>query len=133
MGINTEATSNMNYLLAAGLGLLGLVIFIARLNEIELPFISDDKGTFLILSVLGFLMCTLAMNIAIEKYGWTDIFVVLSSLLGILVVFLMGIVIFNLPFISTDRDALNLLIVLLGMKVLLTNSQRIFDLLGILY
>lgn len=133
MGINTEATSNMNYLLAAGLGLLGMIIFIAHLNETELPFISDDKGAFLTLSVIGFLMCSLAMNVAIEDYGWTDIFVVLSSLLGILVVFLVGIVVFNLPFISTDRDALNLLVVLLGMKVLLTNSHRIFDLLGILY
>ncbi|MHA1994694.1 MAG: hypothetical protein ACW97Z_09150 [Candidatus Hodarchaeales archaeon] len=134
MEIGKELTVNITYLGAAILGLMGIIIIIAHFNDVELPFISNDRGAFVAISIIGFIMCTLVMGHAIESYGWIDPAVLISSIIGGIIVILIGLILFNidLPILSNGRNSFLLLITLVGTKVLLTNVQRIFDIFGII-
>ncbi|MHA1977501.1 MAG: hypothetical protein ACW98F_04270 [Candidatus Hodarchaeales archaeon] len=134
MELQKELTINLTYLGAILIGIVGVIIIIARLNDVNLPFVSNDKGAILALSTLGFLMCTMVMKFAIEKYGWMDISVLVSSILGGLIVLLVVAVFLNIeiPLISDDRIAFLTLGALLGIKVILTNGQRLLAISGII-
>jgi hypothetical protein len=134
MSVNS-GTINLMYLIAVLIGTIGVIIVIARLNDTDIPFISSDKAAFFALGIVGFIMCILVMKHGIELYGWTDLFVIISSVLGTVILLLVAVVIFQIenPIISNDRTALFLLTGLLLAKVILANGQRLLDLVGILY
>jgi hypothetical protein len=129
------SNENLMYIAAFIIGVLGTFIVITQLNGKTLPFISDDRTAFLVLGSIGFIMCTMVMGKAIEKYGFFDPLVLISSIIGIIMTIMILMVIFKLdiPYLASDYDAFLVLAALFVIKILLTNFQKLSDILGILY
>jgi hypothetical protein len=123
------------YILAAIFGVLALVLALAQLNDSPIPFISGIREAFFALAIIGFASCSFAMYASGELYGWLDPFHILATVIGVLLMVLVGAVFFQiqLPFVSDDGTAFLVLAVLILIKVVITNGQRILDLAGILY
>ena len=135
MAVENTNSVNLVYVIAFILGIIGIGIVLTRIYNIELPFITDDRGAFIALGILAFLMCILVMKYGIENYGWVDPIIIITSIIGILVFLLIGVVFFNIstPLNLDDRSALILLAILVVTKMFLANGQRILDVLGIIY
>ena len=123
------------YIFAALIGVLALILVLAQLTDSPIPFISGDREAFFALAIIGFAMCSFGMYASGELYGWLDPLRILAIVIGILNLVLVGAVFFQiqLPFISDDQTAFLVLAVLILIKFVITNGQRILDLTGILY
>jgi len=119
-------STNIVYLFAFILGLVGIGLILTRFYNIKIPFISSDMDIFIFLSVLGFIMCTLVMGKGIEKYGWFDPFVFISSILGVLIVILIGVVLLNIstPWNLNEHNGLILLIILTALSMEICGNDR---------
>ena len=126
---------NSLYIFAALIGVLVLLLVLAQVNDSPIPFISGDREAFFTLAIIGFTMCSLGMYASGELYGWLDPFRILAIVIGVLLMVLVGAVFFQiqLPFVSDDQTAFLVLAVLILVKLVITNGQRILDLAGILY
>ena len=126
---------NSLYILAALIGVLALILVLARVNDSPIPFISGDREAFFALAIIGFAMCSLGMYASGELYGWLDPIRILAIVIGVLLIVLVGAVFFQIqiPFISDVETAFLVLAVLILIKFVIANGQRIFDLAGILY
>ncbi|MHA2105161.1 MAG: hypothetical protein ACW981_17150, partial [Candidatus Hodarchaeales archaeon] len=63
---------NSLYIFAALMGVLALILVLARLNDSPIPFISGNREAFFALAIIGFAMCSLGMYASGELYGWLD-------------------------------------------------------------
>ncbi|MHA2173785.1 MAG: hypothetical protein ACXAB2_08200 [Candidatus Hodarchaeales archaeon] len=129
------SNENLMYIAAFIIGLLGNFIVITQLNGKTLPFISDDRTAFLVLGSIGFIMCTMVMGKAVGKYGFFDPLVLISSIIGIIMTIMILMVIFkiDIPYLASDYDAFLVLAALFVIKILLTNFQKLSDILGIFH
>ena len=123
---------NSLYIFAALIGVLALFLVLAQLNDSPIPFISGEREAFFALAIIGFAMCSFGMYASGELYGWLDPLRILAIVIGILNLMLVGAVFFQiqLPFISDDQTAFLVLAVLILIKFVITNGQRILDLAG---
>ena len=126
---------NSLYIIAAFIGVLALILVLAQLNDSPIPFISGDREAFFALAIIGFAMCAFGMYASGELYGWLDPFRIVAIVLGVLNLVLVGAIFFQiqLPFISDVQTAFLVLAVLILIKFVIANGQRILDLAGILY
>ena len=140
MAVKKETTVNpliLNslYIIAAIIGVLAIILALAQLNDSPIPFISGNREAFYALAIIGFASCSFGMYASGELYGWLDPFRILAIVIGVLLMVLVGAVFFQiqLPFVSDDQTAFLVLAVLILVKLVITNGQRILDLAGILY
>ena len=126
---------NSLYIVAAIFGVLALILALAQLTDSPIPLISGIREAFFALTILGFVSCSFAMYASGELYGWLDPIHILAAVIGVLLTVLVGAVFFQiqLPFVSDDGTAFLILAVLILIKVVMVNSQRILDSAGILY
>lgn len=140
MAVQQEMTSNymvfnIMYLVAALLGVLVVFIFLSRINNFEIPLVSDDRSAFFTIAIIGIIMCGLVMFPSMEMYGFLDPIRTAVMIVGVLTLILVISVFFKfeLPIINDDREYLITLVTFMSIQFILTNLQRILDLLGILY
>ena len=126
---------NSLYIIAALIGVLALILVLAQLNDSPIPFISGDREAFFTLAIIGFASCSFGMYASGELYGWLDPFRILLMVIGVFNLVLVGAVFFQieLPFISDVETAFLVLAVLILIKFVIANGQRILDLAGKLY
>ncbi len=133
----TKDSSNVNliYLIAFFIGLIAILLVIARLEARNLPYIYNDRTAFFVLAGIGFIGCTMVMGKALEKYGFSDPLVFISSVLGVIITILFVMFLFkiNIPFITNDYEAFLALGLLITSKIFLANFQKLVDILGIFY
>jgi hypothetical protein len=101
------------------LGLLTTAFVAAALANVKIPMIDNDRAAFIVLAVLGVVMCSLGMRI--EIYGWLNPFNVVGIVLGSLLLLLTALVLFDvrLPLITSDRAAMVAMAVIMVIKVVL--------------
>ena len=135
MTVENTNSVNIIYIIAFILGLIGFGIVLSRIYDFNIPFITTDKEAFIVFGILAFIMCTLVMNHGIENYGWMDPVIIVASIIGALILLLIVVVFFNIPtpLNLDDRGSLILLAILVVLKMLLANGQRVLDVLGIVY
>jgi len=126
---------NILYLFGALIGVLVVILVLAQFTGSSIPFISGDIEAFYALAIIGFAMCSFGMYASGELYGWLDPIRILAIVIGVFNLVLVGSVFFQieLPFISNIETAFLLLAVLILVKFIITNGQRILDLAGKLY
>jgi hypothetical protein len=119
--MNTTSTPfNGNYLIAAILGILAVVLVFFFLTGRPIPLISGERAAFIALAVLGLAMCaTGGIGTAIGQYGWAHPITIIGSILGVLALVLVGATLLNirLPLVPDDRAAFIALAVLGFAKV----------------
>ena len=126
---------NILYIIAALIGVLALFFVLAHLNGSPIPFISGEREAFYALALIGFVMCSFGIYASGELYGWLDPIRMVAIVIGVFLIALVAAIFFQiqLPFISDDRTAFLILAILILIKFIITNGQRILDLAGILY
>jgi hypothetical protein len=117
MSSNVEIANRVSGLSSA-LGLIALLLVFVLLTGRRVPLVSDERGIFIALAVVGFLMCTFGGLRGIqpgEWLGWGNVFGIMMGILaGILIIgMLIGI---KLPSISGYREASLVLVTIILSK-----------------
>ena len=78
----------------------------------------SDRAVMILLFAAGMALCLTGMKI--ETYGWTNPFNLAGSILGAGILLLVAAVLmgFQLPWISSDRDAFTVLSILIVLKII---------------
>lgn len=113
--MNTQSTRNRLPSLAIGIVItLWIVIVLAGWHS---ALGLSDRAAFIALLVAGITMCTTGMEI--QRYGWTNPFNLLGSVIGVVILLLVVAVFINLPLpgLNNDRSAFIALAALVALKV----------------
>jgi hypothetical protein len=116
-----------DYVIAAALGGLAVVLMLVFFSGAVLPVISSARAVFFILAFIGIAMCTLGgIGPAIKLYGWSNPITLLGSLLGLMALVLIAAVLFDLrlPLVTNEREAVIALALIGLVKVILAGVQR---------
>ena len=124
---NEELMFLILYLIGTLLGVIVLLILLSVYNKSDFFFLKTTDLKFYGLFLAGFTMCAIVMFSAINYSGWNDIFVILSSILGIalLTIFVMFILNINFLFLSSKDDFIYTLGALIFLKVGIATFQRV--------
>ena len=115
------------YMLATLLGIIAALIVVSVYNKNDFFILKNDNSKFYGLFVVGFVMCSLTMNSAISYSGWTNLFLIISSLLGIALLLTLIVFYFNIQvvFLSNKTSLIYFLASLIFVKVGLATVHRI--------
>lgn len=107
--------------------LIAAIVFIAVTGK-KVPVLSNIRVAMGLVLVLGMAMCTSGIGRVAVLQQWTHPLAILGYLLGatILVIGLGTIFGWKLPFIQSDVQAMLIVAVLMGLKVLNTLVHSIF-------
>ena len=108
MNTNTPASTPVSNLLLAVLGIVAAVVIFFVLTNRPLPLLTTDRAALITLVILGFAMCTIGgSGKAFSTYGWNSPLTITGSILGVLVLLVLGARLLNisLPLIVDDRAA----------------------------
>ncbi|WP_455142835.1 hypothetical protein [Candidatus Hodarchaeum mangrovi] len=118
---------NMNLLTELALIILGLIvlgIMYLILNKQEVPFLSSTNQTFIVLFIIGFMMCILAIGTRLNWTGnnWIHPFILLGIIIGALIIILSALIFLNisLPFNINEYQSLLILGSLIILKWLIS-------------
>ena len=120
MTTTTNGSSRGNHLITIVVisVLAGLLIF-AWLGGVALPVITDDRGAFFALAILGFGLCAFGAgsDVRMSKWGRSPSSII-GIILGILSLGLIGAQLFNieLPLAATAREAFVALALIIAIK-----------------
>ena len=103
------------YLLATFLSIIALFLLLSVYNNTSFPFLNSDEDKFYGLFALGFVLCALVIDSSTKFSGWSNIFVLLSIILGIALFGLLVLFFYNidLGILTTKSDFIYLLGVIL--------------------
>jgi hypothetical protein len=90
------------------LGIVAAILIFFVLSNRPLPLITNDRAALIALVIIGFAMCTVGgSGKAFAAYGWAHPITIIGSVLGVLILALVGarLVNLNLPLIVDDRAA----------------------------
>jgi hypothetical protein len=97
-----------NVVLSVILGLVAAGVTWAGLER-RLPFISDERGLFLTVAGVGFVMCCIGLPLASgqKAFSWLNPFVLVATVLGVLAMILIVLVLTGrqVPLLSGERQA----------------------------
>ena len=115
------------FLLATLLSVLGLFIILSVYNQTNLLFLKTDTDKFYGLFVVGFVLCALVIDSSTKFAGWTNIFVLLSIVIGIALFVIFGLFFFNinLGILTQKSDFIYLLGLGIFLKVGIATIHRI--------
>ena len=115
------------YLIATVLGIIIAFIGISVYNKTDFFFLKSESMKFYSIFIIGFTMCSLVMNSAINVSGWNDLFVILSSLVGMALIITLILFTFNVQsmILNNKSNLIYFLISLIFLKVGLATIHRI--------
>ena len=115
------------YLLATLLSVLGLFIILSVYNQTNFLFLKSDTDKFYGLFVVGFVLCALVIDSSTKFAVWTNIFVLLSIVIGIAKFEIFGLFFFNidLGILTQKSDFIYLLGLGIFLKVGIATIHRI--------
>lgn len=118
-------TARWNTLFSAVLGLLVTVFVISVLTALKVPLISGEKASFIVLAVLGAVLCVGGNSHSATMFGWmnpvywTNPINIMGMILGIVALLLAVFVLagINVPFLRGQRTAFIVLAAIIFLKV----------------
>lgn len=107
--------------------LIAAIAFIAVTGK-KVPILSNTRVAMVSVLVLGMAMCTSGIGRVAALQQWTHPLAILGYLLGalILVIGLSTIFSWKLPFIQSDAQAILVVVILMGLKVVNTLVHSLF-------
>lgn len=124
MNNNLPASNTVSHLIPAVLGVVAAIVIFFVLTNRPLPLITTDRAALIVLVIIGFMMCTIGgSGKAFSTYGWASPVTIIGSVLGLLVLLLVGarLVNINLPLIVDDRAAF-VAIAVIGVAKVIINA-----------
>jgi len=119
------APINLNVIVLALL--IAAVVFVAATGK-KIPVISNTRVAISVILLLGMTMCTSGIGRVAAIQQWTHPLAILGYLLGALILFIgLGTVFgWKLPYIQSDAQAILIVAVLIGVKVVNTLVHSFF-------
>lgn len=119
------APINLNVIVLALL--IAAVVFVAATGK-KIPVISNTRVAMSVILLLGMTMCTSGIGRVAAIQQWTHPLAILGYLLGALILFIgLGTVFgWKLPYIQSDAQAILIVAVLIGVKVVNTLVHSFF-------
>ncbi|MFL7871885.1 MAG: hypothetical protein AB8I58_23855 [Anaerolineales bacterium] len=119
------APINLNVIVLALL--IAAVVFVAATGK-KIPIISNTRVAMSVILLLGMTMCTSGIGRVAAIQQWTHPLAILGYLLGALILFIgLGTVFgWKLPYIQSDAQAILIVAVLIGVKVVNTLVHSFF-------
>jgi hypothetical protein len=131
----TAQPSTQSALPVAVLGVIAFLVILAVLTgkNVDLPLISEGRGAFFILFLVGFAMCTLGGVGHVSPGPGALLHNVIGGVLGVLLLLLGAAVLFNVKasFIPDERGSFVLLALLMTAKLVTTNLPGVLLSLGV--
>ena len=120
--------NNQNHTFSIVLGSLTGILVIANLSGWPIPLAANDRTALITLGFLGMALCSQGIGRIAEDKRWTHPISLLGMLIGalILVLWIGRLFNFELPYASTDSQAILTIGVLMGTKFLLARSYAFF-------
>ena len=117
-----------NHLLSILLGALAGFILFANQIGMQFPMIANDRTSLIALGFIGMVLCSQGIGRIAEDSRWTHPISLLGMLIGALIMILWIGRLFNfdLPYASSDSQAILTMGVLMGAKFLLARSYAFF-------
>ena len=114
------------YLLATFLSVIAFFIVLSVYNKSNIPFLNTDEDKFYGLFAVGFVLCALVIDSSTKYSGWSNIFVLLSIIMGIALFGLLALFFYNidLGILTTKSDFIYLLGIGIFIKVGIATIQR---------
>ncbi len=117
---------------AVGVGALltagALVAGWTALSGKSLPWVSDERGAFILIAALGFMACTAVMWLGLQRAtnNWLDPFIFCTAILGVAIL-LLGFAYLTQkgPAWAMERPALYVLLGLICVKFLLATGHAV--------
>lgn len=121
----TPQTLGGNTLMLIVLGISEVGIVAATLANVQLPLIGNPRIALIALVVIGMAMCSMGMELT--KYGWGNPFNVIGTVLGVIMLIIGMAAIFgiSLPLITSEREAMLALAVLMVIKVVIAGVRGV--------
>ena len=115
------------YLLATFLSVFALFLVLSVYNKTNFFFLRSDNDKFYGLFALGFVLCALVIDSSTKYSGWSNIFVLLSIVIGIALFTILALFFFNIDIgiLTSKSDFIYLLGIGIFLKVGIATIQRI--------
>ena len=99
MGIATAAIGTV-------IGIAAVYVVIAHLGGRSVPFVTDDRTAFIVLAVIGMVMCAFGIQTILNSTGWLSPGTFIGAAIGILVLTAFVLAVMNRPmFLFADYRA----------------------------
>ena len=79
------------------IGLLALYVLVAHLGGRSVPFVTDDRTAFIVLAVIGMVMCSFGIQTILRSTGLLSPGTFIGAVLGILVLIAFVLALMNRP------------------------------------
>jgi len=117
-----------NHILSILLGLLAGLLVFANQTDMQFPLVDNDRTSLIALGFIGMALCAQGIGRIAEDRRWTHPISLLGMLTGalILILWIGRLFNFNLPYATSDSQAILTMGVLMGTKFLLARSYAFF-------
>ena len=114
-------------IISAGLVMFVTVFIVSSLSKGKILGISDYKRAFIIVAVIGFILCTIFMGKLAMQLGWTNWSIISGIILGSLatIIIIAQLVGWKLPVINDYKSAFIALLVIVTAKMALAVIPRV--------
>ena len=114
------------YLLATFLSVFAFFLILSVFNKTNFLFLNSDDDKFYGLFALGFVLCALVIDSSTKYSGWSNIFILLSIVIGIALFVIFALFFFSIDLGFLDKsDFINLLGIGIFLKVGIATIHRI--------
>lgn len=112
------------------IGFVALYVVITHLGGRSVPFATDDRTAFIVLSVIGFVMCSFGIQTILHSTGLLSPGAFIGAVLGILVLIAFVFALLNRPmFLLADyRTGFIALAIVMLVKWLVATASLIYSL-----
>ena len=116
------------YLLATFLSVFAFFLILSVFNKTNFLFLNSDDDKFYGLFALGFVLCALVIDSSTKYAGWSNIFILLSIVIGIALFVILVLFVYKVDFgiLTKTSDFIYLLGIGIFLKVGIATIQRIF-------